>query len=102
MALTNLLTLSLFLGSAGFAHADLRLPSYYMYNMVFQADQDQTMLFGFTTDPDVPVLVTVTCEEEVTFMEAEPAGFKAKMDTSTFKTQNLLSPTPKFLTLLTT
>ena len=81
MALTNLLTLSLFLGLAGFARADLRLPSYYMYNMVFQADQDQTMIFGFTTDPDVPVLVTVTCEEEeeVTFMEAEPSGFKAKM-----------------------
>ena len=41
-------------------------------------NQDQTMVFGFTTEPDVPVLVTVSCEEEEkAFLEAQPAGFKA-------------------------
>ena len=80
MALTSLLTLALFLGLTGFASADLRLPSYYMNSMVFQADQEQTMVFGFTTEPDVPVLVTVSCEEEAdqAFLEAQPAGFKAQ------------------------
>ena len=57
--------------------ASIRLPSFYKSNMVFQADQAQTMIFGFTTDPKPPVLVTVTCEEEVTYLEADPAGFKA-------------------------
>ena len=80
MASTSLI-LTLILVLTAFASADLRLPTYYMNNMVFQADQDQTMVFGFTTEPDLPVLVTVSCEEEekVTFLEAQPAGFKAIM-----------------------
>ena len=57
--------------------ATIRLPAFYKNNMVFQADQDQTMMFGFTTDPVPPVLVTVSCGEEVTYLEADPAGFKA-------------------------
>ena len=80
MASTNILALTLLFGMAS---ADLRLPTYYMNNMVFQADQDQTMLFGFTTEPDLPVLVTVTCdgplEEKPTTLEALPSGFKANL-----------------------
>ena len=77
MASSHLVTLALLLGLVS---ADLRLPTYYMNNMVFQADQDQTMLFGFTTEPDLPVLVTITCEEEeATILEAQPPGFKANL-----------------------
>ena len=76
MTASSNLALALFFCLSGLASADLRLPTYYMYNMVFQADQDQAMMYGFTTEPDLPVVVTVTCEEEVTLLEAMPSEFK--------------------------
>ena len=68
--------LSLLFAMLNFVAADIRLPSYYMDNMVFQADQDDTMIFGFTTNPEVPVLVTVTCDEDQAHLQAKPSGFK--------------------------
>ena len=58
-----------------FVAADIRLPSYYMDSMVFQADRADTMIFGFTTNPEVPVLVTVTCDEDQAYLQSNPSEF---------------------------
>ena len=71
------LVLLLHIAIFNFVAADIRLPSYYMDNMVFQADQDDTMIFGFTTNPEEPVLVTVTCDEDQAYLQANPSEFKA-------------------------
>ena len=44
------LALLVFRSTLGMGAAELTLPSHYWDGMVFQADQDQTMIWGFTTD----------------------------------------------------
>ena len=77
MASTCLVLLSLLFAKFSFVTADIRLPSYYKDNMVFQADQDDTIIYGFTTNPEIPVLVTVTCDEDEADLQANPWEFKA-------------------------
>ena len=65
-----------FLSTLGIGAAELTLPAYYWDGMVFQADQDQTMIWGFTTDDNLPVDVTVRCESNETRLRADPRDFK--------------------------
>ena len=61
---------------------DITLPAYYHDEMVMQADQDQTLIWGFTTNTDIPVMVTVSCNLEgkmaqhKTWLVADPKDFK--------------------------
>ena len=65
-----------FLSTLGMGAAELTLPAYYWDGMVFQADQDQTMIWGFTTDDNLPVDVTVRCESNETRLRADPRDFQ--------------------------
>ena len=64
-----------FLTTLELGAAELTLPSYYWDGMVFQADQDKTMIWGFTTDNSLPVDVTVRCDESETQLRAHPSDF---------------------------
>ena len=64
-----------FLSTLELGAAELTLPSYYWDGMVFQADQDETMIWGFTTDDSLPVDVTVRCESSETRLRADPSDF---------------------------
>ena len=75
--------LGLLFALCGLGAAELTLPSYYWDGMVFQADQNQTMMWGFTTDDTLPVLVTVRCDTKTdsepveAVLRAEPKDFKS-------------------------
>ena len=64
------------------AGAELTLPSYYWDGMVFQAEQNQTMIWGFTTDDTLPVTVTVRCD---TRADSEPREASIRADPKDFK-----------------
>ena len=81
--------LALLLSNVGLGAGELTLPAYYWDGMVFQADQDQTMIWGFTTDDTLPVVVTVRCDLKTksghhqTQLRADPKDFtptKARAD----------------------
>ena len=79
-----------FLSTMELGAAELTLPSYYWDGMVFQADQDETMIWGFTTDDTLPVLVTVRCDIKTdsqpveAVLRAEPKDFKSKSKADAF------------------
>ena len=58
------------------------LPAYYHDGMVMQADQSQTLIWGFTTNLLQPVMVTVSCDLEgraiphKTYLASYPEDFK--------------------------
>ena len=70
--LSGLLLLSSVLGSAV---GDLSLPAYYSDGMVMQAGTSNLKIWGFTTNLDVEVLVTVECVGK-TRLSADPRDFK--------------------------
>ena len=49
------------LAFVGLGTADITLPSYYFDGMVFQGDVSDNLIWGFTDNPEVEVLVEVTC-----------------------------------------
>ena len=71
-----------FLMIIGLSYAEVTLPAYYHDGMVMQADQDQTLIWGFTTNLLEPVLVTVSCDLEgrtiphKTYLASDPEDFK--------------------------
>ena len=60
----------------------ITLPTYYHDGMVMQADQDETLIWGFTNNLLQPVYVTVSCDLEgrasphKTFLVSYPENFK--------------------------
>ena len=64
----------IFLSTLDMGAAELTLPAYYWDGMVFQADQDQTLIWGFTTD-NLSVDVTVRCKTSENRMRADPKDF---------------------------
>ena len=64
-----------FLSTLELGAAELTLPSYYWDGMVFQADQDETMIWGFTSDNSLPVDVTVRCDSSETRLRADASDF---------------------------
>ena len=60
----------------GLGAAEVTLPSYYFDGMVFQGDQSDTLIWGFTDNPDVEVLVEVACNGQQTLLKADSGGFK--------------------------
>ena len=60
----------------GLGAAEVTLPSYYFDGMVFQGDQGDTLIWGFTDNLDVEVLVEVACNGQKTLLRADPSGFK--------------------------
>ena len=60
----------------------ITLPTYYHDGMVMQADQNETLMWGFTNDLLQPVYVTVSCDLEgrasphKTFLVSYPENFK--------------------------
>ena len=49
------------LAFVGLGTTDITLPSYYFDGMVFQGDVSENLIWGFTDNPEVEVLVEVTC-----------------------------------------
>ena len=76
MMSSSTFVLAVLLAHVGLESAELTLPAYYWDGMVFQADQDQTMIWGFTTDNNLPLDVTVRCETSESQMRADPKNFK--------------------------
>ena len=80
--LSSTCVLAFFLTTLRLGATELTLPAYYRDGMVFQADQDQTMIWGFTTDDTLPVVVTVRCDlktesgHQQTKLRADPKDFK--------------------------
>ena len=68
------MVLAALFATARLGAGDVSLPMYYADGMVFQADQDQTMIWGFTSDAESEVLVTVTCD-----LETEPTPHKTHL-----------------------
>ena len=60
----------------GLGVAEVTLPSYYFDGMVFQGDQSDTLIWGFTDNPYVEVLVEVVCNDKQTLLKADSGGFK--------------------------
>ena len=60
----------------GLGAAEVTLPSYYFDGMVFQGDQGDTLIWGFTDNPDIEVLVEVACNGQQTLLRADPGSFK--------------------------
>ena len=56
----------------GLGTADVTLPTYYMDGMVFQGDVSDNLIWGFTDDPEVEVLVQVECMGQKTHLRADP------------------------------
>ena len=81
---SNLFALGVVVASWGLGTADITLPSYYWDGMVFQAEQNLNMIWGFTTDDTVPVLVTIQCDTKTgantdeTLLRADPKDFKLR------------------------
>ena len=68
-----------------FGAGKITLPRYYHDGMVMQADQNQTMIWGFTTSNNEPVVATVSCNFQAQTsthemeLSAEPKHFKQSM-----------------------
>ena len=79
---TLAITIIKFLMIIGLSYAEVTLPAYYHDGMVMQADQDQTLIWGFTTNLLQPVMVTVSCDLEgrafphKTYLASYPNNFK--------------------------
>ena len=71
-----IIPLSVLIALVGLGAGDVTLPSYYFDGMVFQGDQSDTLIWGFTDNPDVEVLVQVACNGQQTLLRADPSGFK--------------------------
>ena len=61
----------------GLGTAEVTLPSYYFDGMVFQGEVSDNLIWGFTDNPDVEVLVSVECvgaqyEQQKTLLRADP------------------------------
>ena len=61
----------------GLGTAEVTLPSYYFDGMVFQGDVSDNLIWGFTDNPDVEVLVEVACNgaelgTKKTLLRADP------------------------------
>ena len=74
MEFSRALALSVLFATARLGAGDLSLPKYYADGMVFQADQDRTMIWGFTNEADLEVMATVTCD-----LRGEPAPHKTHL-----------------------
>ena len=68
-----------------FGTGKITLPRYYHDGMVMQADQNQTMIWGFTTSNNEPVVATVSCSFQAQTsthkmeLSTEPKHFKQSM-----------------------
>ena len=67
--------LTLLFSLLGLVLGDVTLPAYYSNGMVMQAGTNNLKIWGFTTNPDVEVLVTVECVGK-TQLRADPKDFK--------------------------
>ena len=61
----------------GLAVGEVTLPAYYSNGMVMQAGTTNLKIWGFTTNPDVEVLVSVECVGRKTQLRAGPRDFKS-------------------------
>ena len=61
----------------GLAVGDVTLPAYYSNGMVMQAGTSNLKIWGFTTNPDVEVLVSVECVGRKTQLRSDPKDFKS-------------------------
>ena len=69
--------LTFLMGLMGLGSTTITLPSYYFDGMVFQGDVSDNLIWGFTDNPDVEVLVSVECigaknERQKTLLRADP------------------------------
>ena len=72
-----MIKLAVLMGLTGLGSTTITLPSYYFDGMVFQGDISDNLIWGFTDNPDVEVLVTVECigakyEHQKTLLRADP------------------------------
>ena len=54
-----MIPLAVLIALMGMGSAEVTLPSYYFDGMVFQGDVSDNLIWGFTDNPDVEVLVEV-------------------------------------------
>ena len=59
--MVSTMILFVLLAFVGLGATDITLPSYYFDGMVFQGDVSDNLIWGFTDNPDVEVLVEVAC-----------------------------------------
>ena len=72
-----MIPLAVLIALMGMGSTEVTLPSYYFDGMVFQGDVSDNLIWGFTDNPDVEVLVEVACNgaelgSKKTLLRADP------------------------------